>query len=315
MKAKKFIQEKEFELQWKEQEGFRLPSQMIEDGEFIRPKYEPQHPLELEVKKFIKDKNEIQKGDVLMGLCEEDLNAMGLFPHETTYHVTFNFYSISVVRMKRDIFETLKSGLKRYIEFTEKELHDGINYQGEIRSYSKDYEGFMNDDGTINYKKVKNPLQQAKLDNAISFMAKMAILVIEREFELRFKNFKNCHDVEQESWAYQVPEARDLLRNPEAKTPFLNMLAITRGIDKTVLAKKVIKNHDKYVVEYAALLGKYHAIKSQFKHCDNMWDMNILYEDYLNVGMPFAQAEKMGRVDSTYKRIDGAEIRYGTFGF
>ena len=43
------------------------------------------------------------------------------------------------------------------------------------------------------------------------------------------------------------------------------MLAITRGIDKTVLAKKIIKNHDKYVVEYAALLGKYHAIRYQQK--------------------------------------------------
>jgi len=145
-------------------------------------------------------------------------------------------------------------------------------------------------------------------------MKKMAILVIEREFELRFKNFKNCHDVEQESWAYQVPEAKQLVKDPDASTPFLNILAVTRGIDKTVLAKKVIENHDKYVLEYAALLGKYHAIKSQFKHCDNMWDMNILYEDYLNIGMPFIQAEKMGRCDSNYNRI-GDEVKYGTFGF
>ena len=67
MKKSNFIEEKEFELQWKESTPFHLPSQMIEDGEFIRPKYEPQHPLELEVKKYIKDKSEIQKGDVLMG--------------------------------------------------------------------------------------------------------------------------------------------------------------------------------------------------------------------------------------------------------
>ena len=314
MKKSNFIEEKEFELQWKESTPFHLPSQMIEDGEFIRPKYEPQHPLELEVKKYIKDKSEIQKGDVLMGLCEEDIRAMELVQHETTYLNCFNFFSISVVRMKRDTFDTLKSGLKRYIEFSEKELHDGINYQGEVRSHSKDYQGVMNDDGTITHKKVKNPMTQAKIDNALIFMKKMAILVIEREFELRFKNFKNCHDVEQESWAYQVPEAKSLLRNPEASTPFLNILAITRGIDKTVLAKKIIKNHDKYILEYAALLGKYHAIKSQFKHCDNMWDMTILYEDYVNVGMPFIQAEKMGRCHSNYNRI-GDEVKYGTFGF
>ena len=43
--------------------------------------------------------------------------------------------------------------------------------------------------------------------------------------------------------------------------------------------------------------------------------MNILYEDYLNVGMPFSQAEKMGRCDENYIRTDGVDIKYGTFGF
>ena len=311
MKKSNFIEQKEFEVQWTQ----RVPSHMIiEDSEFLRPKYEPQHPLELETSKFIKDKQNLKKGDVLMGVCEEDLRAMDIPAHETTYSNVFNFFSIAVVRMKRDVFETLKSSLKRFIEFDEQDLHDGINYQGEVRAYSKDYQGEMQEDGTISYRKVKSPLTQKKLDNAVSFMRKMAILVIEREFELRFKNFKNCHDVEQESWAYQVPEARDLLRNPEAKTPFLDMLAITRGIDKTVLAKKIIKNHDKYVVEYAALLGKYHAIRYQLKNCDNMWDMNILYEDYLNIGMPLVQAKKLGRIDDNNDRLNG-ELIYGTFGF
>ena len=53
----------------------------------------------------------------------------------------------------------------------------------------------MNEDGSITHKKVKNPMTQAKIDNVTVFMKKMAVLVIEREFELRFKNFKNCHDV------------------------------------------------------------------------------------------------------------------------
>ena len=128
MKKTNFIEEKEFELQWKESTPFHLPSQMIEDGEFIRPKYEPQHPLELEVKKYIKDKSEIQKGDVLMGLCEEDIRAMELVQHETTFLNCFNFFNISVIRMKRDTFDTLKSGLKRYIEFTEKDFSDFKDY-------------------------------------------------------------------------------------------------------------------------------------------------------------------------------------------
>ena len=183
MKKLNFIEQKEFETEWVS----KVPSNMIADEEFIRPQYKPQHPLELETKKFIKDKEEIQKGSIIMGLCEEDLRSIELFPHETTYHNCFNFYSISVVKMNRDVFDTLKSGLKRYIEFSEQELHDGINYQGEVRQYSKDYISSMNEKGEIIFNKGKVPMNSKKIQNALKFMSKMAILVIEREFELRFK--------------------------------------------------------------------------------------------------------------------------------
>ena len=45
-----------------------------------------------------------------------------------------------------------------------------------------------------------------------------------------------------------------------------------------------------------------------------MWDMNILDEDYLNVGMPIKQGQKLGRIDENEKRLDG-DLAYGTFGF
>jgi len=310
MKKLNFIEQKEFETEWVS----KVPSNMIADEEFIRPQYEPQHPLELETKKFIKDKEEIQKGSIIMGLCEEDLRSMELFPHETTYHNCFNFYNISVVKMNRDVFDTLKSGLKRYIEFSEQELHDGINYQAEIRQYSKDYISSMNEKGEIIFSKGKVPMNSKKIQNALKFMSKMAILVIEREFELRFKNFKNCHDVESESWIYQLPEAREYKKNPETPTPFLDILSMTRGMQKEILVSKILKKHSKYVRDYASLLGKYHAIKSQFKLVDNMWDMNILYEDYLNIGMPLVQAQKLGRMDNFGNRLNGI-LAYGTFGF
>ena len=83
---------------------------------------------------------------------------------------------------------------------------------------------------------------------------------------------------------------------------------------KDILVEKILKKHDKYLREYAALLGKYHAIRSQFKLVDNMWDMNILYEDYLNIGMPRVQAEKLGRIDENMNRLNGG-VAYGTFGF
>ena len=45
-----------------------------------------------------------------------------------------------------------------------------------------------------------------------------------------------------------------------------------------------------------------------------MWDMNILYEDYLHIGMPSAQGIAMGRMDENQTRLNG-ELKYGTFGF
>ena len=287
---------------------------MVEEKDLIRPKYEPQHPLELETKKFIKSDEELQKSVIHMALTSEDLKALDIPQHETTYIIHENFFSVAVITMQYEIFDNLKSGLKRFVEFTEDERNAGLRYVHEIRGFSKEYVGEMNEEGKIVFEKKKLPMTEKKIANALAYMKKLSILVIEREFELRFKNFKNCHDVEQESWAYQVPEAKEFIKNPEAETPFLDILAITRGMPKEILAKKVIQKHDKYVLDYAALLGKYHAIRSQFKRCDNMWDMNILYEDYLHIGMPSAQGIAMGRMDEDQTRLNG-ELKYGTFGF
>lgn len=311
MKSKvNFIEEKEFEVQWQS----RLPSYMVEEKELLRPKYEPQHPLELETKKFIKSEENVQTGLIHMALTEEDLEALNIRPHETTYIVHEHFFSVAIISMQYEIFENLKSGLKRYVEFTEEELNGGLRYVHEIRGYHKGYVGEMNESGEIVYSKKKLPMTEKKINSALSYMKKVSILVIEREFELRFKNFKNCHDVEQESWAYQVPEAKAYKENSDSPTPFLDILSITRGMAKNILVEKVLQKHNKYIQDYAALLGKYHAIRSQFKNCDNMWDMNILYEDYLHVGMPSAQGIAMGRMDQDQTRLNG-ELKYGVFGF
>jgi hypothetical protein len=308
MKASSFVEEIQFKQQWKQ----KIPKHLIKDEEFLRPKYEPTHPLELETKKFIKDKELVKEGYIYMMIDEEELK--DIRQDETIYVVQYRFFDICAVRMNKIVFETIKASFKRYVELSEDELSNGIKHQGEIRGYYKDYVTEMDDNGEIQKVKKKLPMVQKKLNDAVSFMKKLAILVIEKEFDLRFKNFKNCRDVESESWFYQLEEAREYKNNPEAKTTFIDILAINRGISKEILVNKVLEKHHKYLVEYASLLGKYHAIRSQFKNCDNMWDMNILYEDYLNVGMPAKQAEKLGRADENGYRFNG-ELAYGTFGF
>ena len=307
---KLYIEEKQFEVEWKK----RIPKHLIEDEDFLRPKYEPQHPLELETKKFIKDKELIKEGFIYMMIHEDALRTAGIKAHETTYFTLFNFYNVSTIKMNKLVFETIKSTFRRYVELDEKEFTTGVKFQGEIRSHFKDYEAVMQDDGSMDYENVKKKTVPEHINLAVQFMKKQAILVIEHEFDLRFKNFKNCCDVESESWVYQLEEARKYKESEEAKTPFLDILCMTRGMQKAELVKRVLKNHDKYLLDYATLLGKYHAIRSQFRGCDNMWDMNILYEDYLNVGMPIKQGQKLGRIDENEKRLDG-DLAYGTFGF
>lgn len=310
MKTNNFIEEKSFDIAWKE----KIPQDLIQEEDFLRPKYEPQHPLELETRKFIKDKERIKEGFIYMMIHEDALRVADIKSDETTYFVMHNFCNVSTIKMNKIVFETIKSSFRRYVEIPEKEFTHGVRFQGETRAHYKEYEQVMTDTGEIKFEKVKKITPKENIQLAISFMKKQAILVIEHEFDLRFKNFKNCCDVETESWIYQLEEARKYTENQEAKTPFLDILCLTRGMSKDVLVKRVLEHHDKYLIDYASLLGKYHAIRSQFKNCDNMWDMNILYEDYLNVGMPLKQAEMLGRIDSDGKRIDG-ELAYGTFGF
>lgn len=305
-----FLKDEKFEKEWIK----KVPSNLYRDGDLLRPKYNPHHPLELETKKYIKDKHNINTSHINIGITEEDLRALDVRQHETTYKSLFSFYSITIVRLNYEVYEVLKSGLKRFVEFSDQEIDAGLRYRAEIRGYAKEYIGELDDNGEIKYTKKKVPTNEKKLNYAMSFMRKIAILVIEREFDLRFKNFKNCHDVESESWIYQLEEARNYKKDNSIKTPFIDILSINRGIDKKILVDKILKKHEEYVVNYASLLGKYHAIKSQFKTCDNMWDMNILYEDYLNICMPLVQAQKLGRVDENYNRLNG-EIKYGTFGF
>ena len=307
-----FITEKKLreDTAWKQ----HIPSHMIEDEDFLRPKYQPQHPLELETRKFIKDKEHIKEGFIYMLIHEDVLRTADLKPHSTTYSTVYNFHNVSTVKMNKLVFETVKSCFKRYIELDEKEFEDALKFQGEIRTHYKDYVVEMNADGEMEHVKRKKKTPSKRIQRAISYMTKQAILVIEHEFELRFKNFKNCCDVESESWVYQLEEARKFTENEDAKTPFIDILCMTRGMQKQELVKRILKNHDKYLIDYASLLGKYHAIRSQFRNCDNMWDMNILYEDYLNVGMPIKQGQKLGRIDENQKRLDG-ELAYGTFGF
>ena len=60
-----------------------------------------------------------------------------------------------------------------------------------VRQYSKDYIASMDVKGQVQWNKGKVPMNSKKINNALSWMRKLAILVVEREFELRLHSKEN----------------------------------------------------------------------------------------------------------------------------
>lgn len=61
------------------------------------------------------------------------------------------------------------------------------------------------------------------------------------------------------SWDKQEQEARALLADSTASTPFIDKLVLARGLGETreILAGKIVANADIYASEAARLLGEY----------------------------------------------------------
>ena len=60
---------------------------------------------------------------------------------------------------------------------------------------------------------------------------------------------------ERESWPVQTAEARALLADPEAATPWIDAAAAARSIDRLELAARIAAKDDAYRVSHGALTG------------------------------------------------------------
>ncbi len=66
---------------------------------------------------------------------------------------------------------------------------------------------------------------------------------------------------ERESWSVQTEEAKAILLNSEAVTPWIDAASISRGIDRLLLAQRIIKKDS----DYRALHGKLTGIKQKIE--------------------------------------------------
>lgn len=70
---------------------------------------------------------------------------------------------------------------------------------------------------------------------------------------------KGIPETERESWSKQEYEAKNVLADPSFQAPYLEQLALSRGLNesKVELAGKVMNNVAVYELAHAKLLGEY----------------------------------------------------------
>ena len=157
-------------------------------------------------------------------------------------------------------------------------------------------------------------------EHVLVFMKAFAKEIIEEEYQSRFLALRDTCELESASWEIQKHEAREWLTNAGLNgsvTPFLDYLATERGEDKTVLSNKILQKAEAYQDKLSTMLVAMQKLKKQFKNTTSIKDINTLYEDYLGVMMPTAQAVEMGRTlsNTDWARKPEYEVMANEFNF
>ncbi len=81
---------------------------------------------------------------------------------------------------------------------------------------------------------------------------------------------------ERESWHVQVSEAQALLANAGAATPWIDMAAAQRGIDRQDLAQRIHANDQQYRVIHGTLSGTRQALEDQIAAATTAQDIEAI---------------------------------------
>jgi hypothetical protein len=225
------------------------------------------------------------------------------------------------------IFNKLWTG--KFIEVSEDQATLGSALFSEIREVAKVWEtnGVLTQNetiGNLDYpeygKKVPIQMTDEVKATVLDFMKIFAKELIEDEYERRFINLRNTNTLEASSWEIQKHEAREWLTYQGAEghvTPFLDYLATEKSIDKTELANKILTKAESYQDDLSTMLVNMQKLLKQFETASSIWDINILYEDYLGVMMPTMQAIEMGRTisETDWERKPEYEVNANEYNF
>lgn len=211
----------------------------------------------------------------------------------------YSAMNVAVVKMSEQMYQTLRHtwGREKILEISAEAAKWGTTFFGEIRPTAKVWEA-----KTYWYGE-KTPVEiTPEIQKYITDMMKLfAHEIISLEFERRLLVMRSANELEVASWAIQKHEASEWLTlrgQNGSKTPFLDYLAQERNIDKTILSTKILEKAEEYEDNLSTLLVQMQTILKQFEQCTTVWDLNILYEDYLGIQMPIKQAITLGRTVS-----------------
>ncbi len=209
-----------------------------------------------------------------------------------TANLIFNQYGVTVFSIEPEWVRDLNRLSGSYEEVSEDLGRWGTKHFGEIRAVVKvTDEDPLNEDEEYALEQLpdgrtKVELPQERYDAAISFMKVAAKLIIEDEYDRRFLTLKAEESkLEQYLWDAQITEANNL----EGETPLLNSIATTKGITVSEVAKSVLAGNKTFNEKVQTLYTSMLALKKEFQDCTTVRELNVLWQKYMGVAMPYAQ--------------------------
>ena len=217
-----------------------------------------------------------------------------------TANLTFNQYGVTVFSISEEWVRDLNKISGSYEEVSEDIGRWGTKPFGEVRAIVK----VTNDDPLSEDEeyaleqlpdgRTKVELPQERYDAAISFMKTAAKLIIEDEYDRKFLTLKAEESkLEQYLWSTQITEANNL----EGETPLLNSIATAKGITVSEVATSVLAGNKTFNEKVQALYDAMLALKQEFKSCATIRELNVLWQKYMGVPMPYTQMVEEGLVN------------------
>lgn len=158
--------------------------------------------------------------------------------------------------------------------------------------------------------KIELPFDAQRHDAAVMAMKSVAKAVIEAEFDNRFSKLDLSCKIEEATFTYQYEDAVAYTANPEGDYPLLDALAESRDLTIEEISSRIISARDNHKTRLTSLIAKMNEVKSKYKVLTTTAQMNLFYEEYFGIQMPFLQAVAEGRV---VIGVDGEETRIAPY--